>query len=197
MKNGALFATARISSYVRSTVLLALQGLLVLPSGAQTHIPLQPFAQQVRQVETSLDYLGQPLNHADRQAIKQLIAESDEASAASRLEHILDRYTVVMVEINAESRVKVQQGPAKPELTEAGTRVFLVKVVNKAGVTAPLIVQSPNALPVFVQSDLAHHVLGAHAFSRILIVRTTCCVHMMVARVPLVFRRIDPTLHRE
>ena len=42
-----------------------------------------------------------------------------------------------MVEINAESRVKVDQGSAKPELVEAGTRVFLVKVINHGGVTAP------------------------------------------------------------
>jgi hypothetical protein len=49
----------------------------------------------------------------------------------------------------------VQAGPAKPELVEAGTRVFLVKVINKAGVTASLVAESPNALPVFIQSDLS------------------------------------------
>jgi len=155
MKNRRSFATECISNPVRSTVLLALQALVVIPSGAQTHIPLQPFAQQVRQVETTLGYLGQPLSQTDHQAINESIADGDEASAVSRLEHILDHYTLAIVEINAESRVKVQQGPAKAELTEAGTRIFLVKVVNKAGVTAPLVVQSPNALPVFVQSDLS------------------------------------------
>src|SRR5258708_33022615 len=60
---------------------------------------------------------------------------------------------MAMVDINAESRVKVQPGPAKPELVEAGARIFLVKVINKAGVTAPLVAESPNALPIFVQSD--------------------------------------------
>ena len=153
MKNRRSFATACISNIVKWTVPLALQGLIVIPVGAQTRIPLQPFAQQVRQVETTLAYLGQPLSQTDHLAIDQLLGDADEASAVSRLERILDRYTLAVVEINPESRVKVQQGSAKAELTEAGTRIFLVKVVNKAGVTAALAVQSPNALPVFVQSD--------------------------------------------
>jgi hypothetical protein len=153
MKNRRSFAMACISNIVGWTVPLALQGLVVIAVGAQTRIPLQPFAQQVRQVETTLAYLGQPLSQSDHLAINQLLGDADEAAAVSRLEHILDRYTLAIVEINPESRVKVQQGPAKAELTEAGTRIFLVKVVNKAGVTAALAVQSPNALPVFVQSD--------------------------------------------
>ena len=38
--------------------------------------------------------------------------------------------------INPESRVKVTAGAAAPLLVQAGTRVFLVKVVNEAGITA-------------------------------------------------------------
>ena len=47
-----------------------------------------------------------------------------------------------------ESRVKVQAGPAAKELMEQGWRVFLVKVHNQAGVTAPLRCTSPNAAPL-------------------------------------------------
>jgi hypothetical protein len=132
---------------------ILLQVLIALPVAAQTRVPLQPFAQQVRQVETSLAYLGQPLAQNDGDAINQAIGNANEAAAIERLEQILDKYTLAIVDINAESRVKVQPGPAKPELVEAGTRVFLVKVINKAGVTAKLEAESPNALPVFVRSD--------------------------------------------
>src|SRR6267142_6911880 len=133
-------------------------GILLLatigwPIAAQTRVPLQPFAQQVRQVETSLAYLGQPLAQNDGDAINQAMGNANEAAAIERLEQILDKYTLAIVDINAESRVKVQPGPAKPELVEAGARIFLVKVINKAGVTAPLVAESLNALPVFVQSD--------------------------------------------
>jgi hypothetical protein len=108
MTNRRSFVTACISNAVRFAALLAFQAHVVVLSSAQTHIPLQPLAQQVRQVETALGYLGQPLSRADHKAINQSIADSDEASAVSRLEHILDHYTLAIVEINAESRVKVQ-----------------------------------------------------------------------------------------
>ena len=114
---------------------------------------MQPFAQQVRQIETALDYLGQPLSPADQSAINAAIANPDEAAAVSQLERVLDKYALALVDINPESRVKVAPGPAKPELVEAGTRIFLAKVNNAAGVTAKLEVDSHNAAPVYVRSD--------------------------------------------
>jgi hypothetical protein len=122
-------------------------------AGAQTRVALQPFAQQVRQVETTLAYLGQPLPANDQDAINRLIGNADETAAVEGLEQVLDKYALASVDINAESRVKVQPGEAKPELVEAGTRLFLVKVMNGAGVTARLRVGSPNALPVYVESN--------------------------------------------
>src|SRR5437660_10463181 len=142
----------RITSYL---IRILLQAMIVLPVAAQTRVPLQPFAQQVRQVETSLAYLGQPLAQNDADAINQAIGNANEAVAIEHLEQILDKYTLAIVDINAESRVKVQSGPAKPELVEAGARIFLVKVINKAGVTPRLVAESASALPIFVQSDLS------------------------------------------
>ena len=144
---------------IRPTLLAASFGLsgfltaAVPRSPAQTHVPLQPLAQQVRQVESALGYLGQPLTEQDQEAINRAIGEADEAAAIADLEQTLDKYTLAVVDINPESRVKVQPGAAKPELVEAGARIFLVKVLNHAGVTANLDAQSPNALPVLVQSD--------------------------------------------
>ena len=59
---------------------------------------------------------------------------------------------LAVVEINPESRVKVRQGSAQPDLVEGGTRLFLVKVVNEAGVTARLSVESPNTGQVYIRS---------------------------------------------
>src|SRR5262244_3945729 len=140
-----------IIAFSSLSVLQTLTGMLLL---GQTRVSLQPLAQQVRQVETTLAYLGQPLADSDQQAIDQAIAGADdEAAAVAHLQQILDRYSLAIIDINPESRVKVQLGAAKPELVEAGTRIFLVKVLNRAGVTAQLVAESPNALPVFVQSD--------------------------------------------
>ena len=115
-------------------------------------VPLQPLAQQARRLETALAYLGQPLPSDDRQALDEAVAMTDEGKGASRLQEVLDRHTLVTVHINPESRVKVEQAAAKPELVQGGTRLFLVKVINEAGVTAPLAVQSPNSGRVFVPS---------------------------------------------
>src|SRR5438034_10087864 len=91
---------------------------------------LQPFAQQVRQVESALRYLGQPLVEQDQEAINRAIGEVDEATAIARLEQVLDKYTLAVVDINPESRVKVQPGTPKPELVEAGERMSLSQGLN-------------------------------------------------------------------
>jgi hypothetical protein len=116
--------------------------------GAHSHIALQPLAQQVRQLETTLEFLGEPFSPTDRDGINTVLSNPDEAAAISELQSILDRHVLAVVTINAESRVHVVQGAASPELVEAGTRLFLVKVRNEAGVTAALDVQSPNSQPV-------------------------------------------------
>src|SRR5207249_8329287 len=103
--------------------------------------------------ETALDYLGQPLSPADQSAINAAIANPDEAAALSQLERVLDKYALALVDINPESRVKVAPGPAKPELVEAGTRIFLAKVNNAAGVTSRLMGERPNSGPVYIRPD--------------------------------------------
>jgi hypothetical protein len=87
---------------------------------------------------------------AAQAAINAAIGDPDESAAVGGLEKVLDKHALAIVDINAESRVKVERGPAKPELVEGGTRLFLVKVVNGANVTAPLRVASPNSGPVYV-----------------------------------------------
>jgi hypothetical protein len=108
-------------------------------------VPLQPLAQHVRAVTAALAYLGQPLPAGDLARIEEAMARSDEVAAVQGLQDVLDKHVLVAVDINPESRVKVARGAARAELVEGGTRVFLVKVLNQAGVTAPLGVESPNS----------------------------------------------------
>ncbi len=100
-----------------------------------------------------MNYLGQPFPAAEHSAINAAIATTDAGAAVAELQKILDKYALAVVDINAESRVKVEPGPAKPELVEGGTRLFLVKVINRANVTAPLRVASPNSGPMYIQSN--------------------------------------------
>ena len=119
----------------------------------QPNVPLQPLAQQARIIGTTLAYLGQPIAADDRRQIDDAIAVTDEEEGIRQIQSALDKYVLAVVRINPESRVSVDRGPATPELTESGTRLFLVKVLNEAGVTAPLRVDSRNSGNVFMRSD--------------------------------------------
>ncbi len=118
----------------------------------QDAVPLQPLAQQVRQLEEALNYLGDPLPAPEVKQIDAAMGNQNEAAAAAAIEAALDKHVLAVVDINAESRVKVEQGAATPDLLEDGTRLFLVKVVNRAGVTAELKVVSPNSGNMFLAS---------------------------------------------
>ncbi len=132
--------------------------LLLIPfcclvAAAEQIVPLQPLAQQVRQLAEALDYLGEPLSATETAGIDKAIANPDENAAVLALEAILDPHVLAVVDINAESRVRVEQGAANPAVAEDGTRLFLVKVTNRAGVTAELKVDSPNSGDVFRGSN--------------------------------------------
>lgn len=111
-----------------------------------SNVEYQPLAAQVSRVLEALEVLGEPLPPADTSDLRRLAAGArDPKQAVEQMQKILDRHCLVGVQINPESRVKAQQGPARPELVEQGWRTFLVKVQNEAGITAALAVESPNA----------------------------------------------------
>jgi hypothetical protein len=60
----------------------------------------------------------------------------------------LEARCLLVVSINAESRVKAERGPAGAELRLNAPTLFVVKVVNEGGVTAPLAVTGPGLGPV-------------------------------------------------
>jgi hypothetical protein len=115
-------------------------------------VAMQPLKAQVRRVVEGLDYLGEPLTANQRRELDAALAETDERRAVVALQKVLDPLALIGVQINPESRVKVQRGAAAAQLHEQGWKVFLVKVRNEAGVTAKLVAKSPNAAPLYKQS---------------------------------------------
>jgi hypothetical protein len=109
-------------------------------------VELQPLAAQAQRIGDALASLGVPLSAKEVAAITS-------ATKVQKLQALLDKHALLGVIINPEQRVKVVPGPAKPELDENGWRVFLVKVINEAGTTAPLEVQSPQAAPMQRKSN--------------------------------------------
>lgn len=131
-------------------------GLLLLASSAcaadslplVSNVDAQPLKAQVKRVVESLEFLGQPLTPAQQQSLAAALAEKDDAAAVKGLQTLLDPLCIAGVNINPESRVKANSGAAPAKLMQHGWTVFLVKVHNEAGVTAPLRVNSPNAAPL-------------------------------------------------
>ena len=121
--------------------------------GVERDVLLQPLALQVSRLGNALKFLGQPLSDEKKRQLAEAIGNGDESAAARGIEAALDPLVLAVVDINAESRVKVQHGAAEPELVQGGARFFLVKVLNRAHITSRLVVDSKNSLPIFVRSN--------------------------------------------
>jgi len=115
-------------------------------------VQAQPLKAQTRRLVSALEFLGEPLTEEQSSAFDEALRETDEAKAVAAIQQVFDPLCLAAVNINAESRVKVAPGPAAPKLVEQGWRVFLIKVHNQGGVTAPLKVASPNAAPSYKRS---------------------------------------------
>jgi hypothetical protein len=114
---------------------------IIFPGGVES----EPIKARARQLASVLERLGQPLDGPLRRKLDEALAETDPIQAVRAIQHVLDPLCLVGININPESRVKVARGPAAALLSEQAWRVFLIKVHNEAGVTAPLRVTSPNA----------------------------------------------------
>lgn len=114
-----------------------------------TGVERQPFVAATRRLVEAMDFAGAPLAADVQQQISAAIAAKDDRDAIRQIQETLDRLCLAMININAESRVKVAEGPVKKELMQQGWRAFLIKVHNEAGINPVLQVESPNALPVY------------------------------------------------
>ncbi len=113
----------------------------------------QPLQASVARLTEALSAAGEPLAADVLAKIDGLRDITDDAEVTASIQSLLDPLCIAAVEINAESRVHVVQGPLPAQLLEMGWRTFLVKVSNQAGVTAPLRASSPNALPMVKGSN--------------------------------------------
>jgi hypothetical protein len=147
-----------LSGSTKSIVLVCLGWLLCDPLAAQ-EIPLvmtvdrQPLEAATQRVQQALLLAGSPLPESDQQRLQALLAEPNDSQVVRGIQEVLDPHALLVVNINPESRVKVQRGPRIPQLEQRGWTNFLVKVVNEAGVTAPLVCVSPQAEPMLRRSS--------------------------------------------
>ncbi len=106
----------------------------------------QPVIAQAVRLKEALAYVGSPMSPEDEKKIDDISKSSFDETSVERIQQVLDPYCLAFVNINPEARVKVERGPATPILMQGGWTSFLVKVHNEGMVTAPLEVESPNAI---------------------------------------------------
>jgi hypothetical protein len=132
------------------SVLFAVVGVWAMPIVAEdvefvTGVEGQPLAANVARVIESLKFLGAPLS-------KPLVEQLNDAGRkrdAAELQARLDPHVVFVVTINPEVRVKVERGPGRAIVQQAGLSPLLVKVINQSTVAKPLRISSPQAGPVY------------------------------------------------
>lgn len=139
-----------------------LAGLLVFPTQnlhaqevAIASVDRQPFEAAVERLVEAMQLVGSPLSEEEKQQLSELRASDSDSTVVSEIQKLLDKHCLAVVNINPESRVKVAAGPAAPVLDERGWTNFLVKVINEAGVTAPLVCSSEQAKPMVRRSNAA------------------------------------------
>ncbi|WP_260706598.1 CehA/McbA family metallohydrolase [Edaphobacter flagellatus] len=152
---------------LRRTWLLSVTPLLLIAAGCsrirQPHVSsaddssnaLQPFAEHIRCLETTLELLGQPLDLRDKAHIQNALGGSQPDMVQREVARILEKDVIASVDINAESQVDLRIGTAQPSLVQGGASVFLVQINNRAGTTSSLSVASPNSGPVYIPSTFA------------------------------------------
>lgn len=107
----------------------------------------QPLLSQTTRLAEALEAIGNPLSAEATAEIERLKALDDDAAVAAGVQKLLDPLCVVAVELDGTA-TKVTPAPQPVSLIEQGWRAGLVKVVNRAGVTGRLRVESPNARSV-------------------------------------------------
>ena len=112
-------------------------------------VPRQAFTAATERLIDALKFSGSLLDDKVRRQLEAAFASTDDREAVRDIQRALDPLCLAEVNINAESRVKVKEGPVSKSLMQQGWRTFLVKVHNQAGVNPELKVESPNAAPVY------------------------------------------------
>lgn len=118
----------------------------------------QPLLAQAVRLKDALAFLGSALAKADETKLNELQHQVPDQKVSDAVQKILDPYCLALVNINPESRVKVDRGDAPARLMQNGWSSFLVKIVNDAGVTATVQAESSNAASPLTTPSMDHRV---------------------------------------
>lgn len=123
------------------------------------HVEAQPLLAQALRVSEALSFIGSALPAAAIHQLEELKQRPYDQETVKKVQEILDPYCLALIDINPESRVKVDPGPAQASLMQEGWTTYLVKIHNQAHITAVLEAESPNAQAVLHRSTFSPRML--------------------------------------
>src|SRR5262245_22931586 len=111
----------------------------------------QPLVAATERLLQALEFVGSPLPKAELDQLQAAMKDTDAKASVKAIQAVLDPHVLAVVKINPESRVSAVAGPARKDLLQQGWRTFLVKVINEAGITPQLKIDSPNSATPYQQ----------------------------------------------
>jgi len=111
-------------------------------------VEAQPLLVHTDRLIETLESVGYPLEAGRRARLQALADESDEAAITRRVEAELDPLCVAVVVVAPDGTMSARPRGEPVILEENGWRTFLVKIVNGAGLTGRLRLESPHARPI-------------------------------------------------
>lgn len=120
-------------------------------------------ANELALISQAMLYLNADFTDKDRQVL-QRVAEGKSVSKAvlSKAKKLLDSKVLLTLNVANRNLIDVSLGSAKAQLIQGGWSTFLVKIINRSQISAPLDVISPNALPVLHKSKGNQEPLPEH-----------------------------------
>ena len=95
-----------------------------------TNVEQQPLVAATQRLVDALSFAGSPLDESLIAKLEAAQKLPDGRQSVKEIQKVLDPLCLLEVNISAESRVKVKEGPVAKELMQQGWRAFLVKVHN-------------------------------------------------------------------
>lgn len=111
-------------------------------------VDVQPLTASIQRLIEAMDFVGSPLPASVVTELQSLSKVDDAATVTRRIQELLDPLCLAGISVTESGPPLVRPGTAPRQLLEQGWRTFLIKVVNKPGITRRLLVESPNAQPL-------------------------------------------------
>jgi hypothetical protein len=111
-------------------------------------VDAQPLLLQCGRLAEALQSIGAPLPAGALASLQKTAQGGDDASITRKVQDVLDPLCLAALEIGADGKLEATPALHGIELEENGWRTVLVKVINKAGVSSRLRVESPASRPM-------------------------------------------------